>query len=150
LPRNGMPKPAWIVDGQQRTLALAHGKHKDFQVPVNAFVADDVDLQRDQFLRINSTKPLPRGLIDELLPEVSTLLPAKLAARKVHAALGEMLNQDQESPFKRLIRRASKNRGEQGSAVVTDTVIIEMIKESFRSSSGVLFPLRNLATGETD
>ena len=42
---------------------------------MNAFVADEVDLQRDQFLRVNNAKPLPRGLITELLPEVSTILP---------------------------------------------------------------------------
>src|SRR5262245_49054845 len=67
--RNGDPKPAWIVDGQQRALALARSRRKDFPVAVNAFVADDVDLQREQFLRVNSTRPLPRGLITELLPE---------------------------------------------------------------------------------
>src|SRR4051812_38865451 len=66
LAKPGQPKPAWIVDGQQRALALSHAKRQDFPVPVNAFVADDVELQRDQFLRVNSTKPLPRGLITEL------------------------------------------------------------------------------------
>ena len=40
------------------------------RVPVNAFIADDVPSQRDQFLRVNNTRPLPRGLITELLPEV--------------------------------------------------------------------------------
>jgi len=48
--------------------------------PLGRFLADDVEVQRDQFLRINSAKPLPRGLITELLPEVSTVLPAHLAA----------------------------------------------------------------------
>lgn len=150
LPRKDEPKPAWIVDGQQRMMALAHSQRRNFPVPVNAFVADDIDLQRDQFLRINSTKPLPRGLIDELLPEVSTLLPSNLAARKAPSALCDLLNQDPESPFHELIRRASTNGSKKGHAVVADTVITQMIKESFATPSGALFPFRNIATGVTD
>src|SRR5262249_15215704 len=80
LPRNGDSKPAWIVDGQQRTFALLRCSKKDFPVPVNGFVADSIEIQRDQFLRINNSKPLPRGLITELLPEVGGRLPAGLAA----------------------------------------------------------------------
>lgn len=149
LPRGAEPKPAWIVDGQQRTLALAHSetKRRHFPVPVNAFVADNVDLQRDQFLRVNNTKPLPRGLIDELLPEVSTILPANLAARKVPAALCDMLNQDPNSPFKGLIRRASGGAKE---AVIADTVIVKLLQESLSTPSGALFPFRNVAAGTTD
>ena len=64
-------------------------------------------VQRDQFLRVNNTKPLPRGLITELLPEVSTILPGNLAPKKSPAALCEMLSSDTESPFRGLIRRAS-------------------------------------------
>lgn len=150
LPRNGEPKPAWVVDGQQRTMALAHSKRKNFPVPVNAFVADDVDLQRDQFLRVNSTKPLPRGLIDELLPEVSTVLPSNLAARKVPSSLCDMLNRDPESPFHGLIRRASTGKSKKGPDVVTDTVLIQVLKESFTLPAGALFPFRNVATGVTD
>jgi len=151
LPKNGAPKPAWIVDGQQRTLALANSTRRTFAVPVNAFIADDVELQRDQFLRINNTKPLPRGLIDELLPEVSTILPANLGARKVPAALCDILNRDPQSPFCGLIRRAStKSVDLRKKPVVTDTVIINMLKDSFSSASGVLFPFRNIATGATD
>jgi DGQHR domain-containing protein len=150
LPKQGEPKPAWVVDGQQRTIALAQCQRKNFPVPVNAFVADDIDLQRDQFLRINSTKPLPRGLIDELLPEVSTILPANLSARKVPSALCDVLNRDPESPFQGLIRRTSDRATKRDHAVVTDTVVIQMLQESFGSPSAALFPYRNLATGVTD
>lgn len=150
LPKDGAPKPAWIVDGQQRTMALAHSRRRDFPIPVNAFVADNVDLQRDQFLRINSTKPLPRGLIDELLPEVSTILPSHLAVRKVPSALCDLLNRDPESPFHGLIRRASTGNSKKAPEVVTDTVLIQVLKESFSSPAGALFPFRNVATGVTD
>lgn len=75
LPAKDKPKPAWIVDGQQRAVALARAQRCDFPVPITAFVADSVTLQRDQFLRINNTRPLPRGLVTELLPEVDSPLP---------------------------------------------------------------------------
>lgn len=150
VPQPGEVKPAWIVDGQQRTLALTQSQKKKFPVPINAFIADDLDLQRDQFLRVNTTRPLPRGLIDELLPEVSTILPASLSARKVPSALCELLNDDPESPFRELIRRASTRAAKMENAVVTDTVVVKMLQESFSSPSGVLFPFRNVATGVTD
>jgi len=150
LSKPGQPKPAWIVDGQQRALALARAKRQDFPVPVNAFVADDVDLQRDQFLRVNSTKPLPRGLITELLPEVSTVLPPHLAQRKAAAALCDLLSRDPESPFKGLIRRSSMDASTKKSAVVQDTVIVRMLQDSLSNPAGCLFPFRDIANGVTD
>src|SRR5947199_7775417 len=44
LPRDGEAKPAWIVDGQQRALALAKSRRRNFPVPVDGFVADEVEL----------------------------------------------------------------------------------------------------------
>lgn len=149
LPSPGQPKPAWIVDGQQRALALARCKHRDMPVPVSAFIADDVATQREQFLRINSTKPLPRGLVTELLPEVDTLLPANLAARRVPATLCDLLNRDPQSPFFGLIRRSSVKSNSK-AAVLADTAVIQMLQDSFTNPSGCLFSYRNIATGETD
>ena len=68
-------------------------------MPVNAFITDSVEMQRDQFLRINNTKPLPRGLVTELLPEISTPLPPRLSLRQTPAALCDLLNRDPDSPF---------------------------------------------------
>jgi DGQHR domain-containing protein len=150
LPKTGQPKPAWIVDGQQRALALSRCKRQDFTIPINAFVADEVELQRDQFLLVNNTKPLPHGLITELLPETSTLLPSNLAVRKAPAALCDLLNRDPNSPFKGLIRRASQDTAVRISAVVTDTSVVKMLQGSLSSPSGCLFPYRNIASGETD
>jgi DGQHR domain-containing protein len=143
-------KPGWIVDGQQRAYALAAAKRQDFPVPVNAFVADSVDVQRDQFLRINNTKPLPRGLVTELLPKISTPLPPRLSVRKIPSALCDLLNSSDESPFRGMIRRPSASKDKVKSAVVTDTSLIEALKESLTSASGCLFPYRNLSSGETD
>lgn len=147
---NGQGKPAWIVDGQQRTLALSKSARKGLPVPVSGFVADEVDLQRDQFIRVNNQRPLPRGLLTELLPEIVAPLPAKLAVRKIPAALCEWLSMDARSPFHGLITRASMNKQQKKQAVVSDTAIVRMIEESLTSPSGALFPFRNAATEETD
>jgi DGQHR domain-containing protein len=144
------PKPAWIVDGQQRAVALARSRRRGFPVPVAGFVADSVDIQRDQFFRVNNTKPLPRGLVTELLPEVTTPLPPRLAARRLPSALVDALDRSADSPFHGIIRRASSSGTERKSAIVADTGLVKAIEESLNSTSGCLFPFRNLATGETD
>ncbi len=143
-------KPAWIVDGQQRVLAMSQCEKRSFGVPICAFVTDSVELQRDQFLRINNTRPLPRGLVAELLPEVSSPLPPKLAVRKLPSTLCNLLNEEVSSPFYKLIRRPSRYGVDENGAVVTDTVIIKMIEESLVNPSGCLFPFRNIASGEYD
>jgi DGQHR domain-containing protein len=149
-PQPGRAKPAWIVDGQQRALALARISRPDFPVPVTAFVTDSVEMQRDQFLRINNTRPLPRGLVTELLPEVDSPLPPRLAMRKAPSALCDLLNSDRQSPLQGMIRRASTGKDASSIAVITDTGVVEMIQESLTSPSGCLFPYRNMSTGETD
>lgn len=150
IPKGDSPKPAWIVDGQQRALALSKCSKKDFTVPVNAFVADEIELQRDQFLRVNSSKPLPRGLITELLPEVSTNLPSNLSAKKIPSAICDWLNQEKGSPFAGMIQRASTPKEEKAKTVIADNSVVKMIEESLSQPSGCLFPYRNIATGETD
>jgi DGQHR domain-containing protein len=147
---NGHVRKALIVDGQQRAAALAQSRRKNFPVPVSAFVADDTSVQREQFLRVNSTKPLPRGLITELLPEVVGVLPPELAAQRTPSALCEVLNTDPESPFRGLIRRASSATPQRRSAVVSDTSLVRVLRTSFGTPSGCLFAYRNLSTGETD
>ncbi|GAA4243192.1 DGQHR domain-containing protein DpdB [Dactylosporangium darangshiense] len=150
LPQPGKPKPAWIVDGQQRAIALARTQRRDYPVPVTAFVADSVNLQRDQFLRVNNTRPLPRGLVTELLPEVDSPLPPRLAMRKAPSALCDVLNNDKASPMYGLIKRASTTKDRASRAVITDTVVVDMISESLTSSSGCLFPYRDMRRNETD
>jgi DGQHR domain-containing protein len=150
LPINGDRKPGWIVDGQQRALALAQARRQNLPVPVNAFIADSVDLQRDQFLRINNTKPLPRGLVTELLPSITSPLPARLALRQTPSALCDLLDADEASPFRGLIRRSSTDQEKRRAAVVTDTSIVSMLQESLTVPSGCLFPFRNMTSGETD
>ena len=144
------PRPAWIVDGQQRSLALARTKNTRLPVPVAGFVAASLELQREQFLRVNTVQPLPSNLVTELLPEIARVPSIRMSTRKLPSALVDMLNQDDESPFFQLIRRASSTVEGKKAAVVTDTGLVEALKESLESPSGVLFPYRNIATGTTD
>lgn len=146
---SGKTKPAWIVDGQQRVLALSRAQRKNIPVAISAFVTDSIEVQREQFLRVNSTRPLPRGLIAELIPELSTPLPPHLESRRVPSALCEMLNRDPESPFRGLIHRISRPGPVRGK-IVSDTALIRILHESLNSPSGCLFPYRNLATNFVD
>ena len=144
------PRPAWIVDGQQRSLALSRTKNRRLPVPVAGFVAPTLEVQREQFLRVNTVQPLPIGLVTELLPEITRVPSARMATRQLPSALVDMLNRDGESPFRGIIRRASTETDAKKSAYVTDTSLVEAIRESIESPSGILFPYRNIATGTTD
>ncbi|MEU8132144.1 DGQHR domain-containing protein DpdB [Streptodolium elevatio] len=143
------PRPALIVDGQQRSLALARTRHSKLPITVAGFVAEDVEIQRDQFLRVNTVSPLPRDLVTELLPEVNTKLPTRLSARKLPSILVNALNQDPDSPFKGLIKRASSTTEKNTHAVVADNSLVAAIEQSL-TPSGVLFPYKNLSDGTTD
>ncbi|TPQ18629.1 DGQHR domain-containing protein DpdB [Streptomyces sporangiiformans] len=144
------PRPAWIVDGQQRSLALARTRNSRLAVTVAAFVAEDLETQRDQFLRVNTVSPLPTNLVSELLPEVGTALPTKLSARKLPSALVEALNQDRDSPFRGLIRRASTAAKQKTSTVVADNSLMLAIQESLNLPAGVFSPYKNLTNGTVD
>ena len=150
IPNDGDHKPAWIVDGQQRTLALQKAKNRSYPMPVTAFVADTVDVQRDQFVRINSARPLPAGLVTELLPKIAAPINPNLSMRKIPSAIVDQLNQQEDSPFFGLIKRASMTKEDRSSATVTDTSLVKALEESLQSPSSCLFPYRNVATGETD
>ncbi len=144
------PRPAWIVDGQQRSLALARSKNRRLPVPVAGFVAPTLALQREQFLRVNTVSPLPVNLVTELLPEVVAAPSPRLSAKRLPSALVDMLNMDPDSPFVGIIKRASTDEQAKKRSVVTDTSLVESLRESLESPSGVLFPYRNMATGTTD
>lgn len=138
---------AWIVDGQQRSLALSQTIHKDVTVPVVAFVSDNLETQREQFILVNKAKPLPTRLINELLPETrSVLLPRELSARRIPSEICGHLNRDPESPFYRLIKRPS-DRNRESTAVITDTAVINMVKSSMNNPLGALSAFRTSRNG---
>ena len=118
------PRPAWIVDGQQRSLALSRTTNKRLPVPIAGFVAPTLAVQREQFLRVNTVSPLPSNLVTELLPEVFAAPSPRLSARRLPSALVDMLNQDPDSPFVHLVKRASTEPDDRKRSVVTDTSLV--------------------------
>ena len=139
---------AWIVDGQQRSLALAESSNVDLPVPVVAFVADELETQREQFILVNKVRPLPSRLINELLPEVDRKLPRDLAIRKMPSELCNLLNRDPESPFFGLIKRAST--ADVRSAIISDTAVMDMIMRSLANPLGALSQYKGLGSELSD
>ena len=142
--RQAGDRVAWIVDGQQRALALSKSSNRELPVPIVAFVADNLETQREQFILVNKAKPLPSNLINELLPEVDRRLPKDLAARRIPSELCNLLNRDPESPFFGLIKRAS-TAGDK-KAVISDTSVMDMISRSLRNPLGALSQYKGLGT----
>jgi DGQHR domain-containing protein len=128
---------AWIVDGQQRTIALKKSRAGSLPVPVVAFETASIETLREQFILVNRARPLPQGLIDELLPETSgILLPRDLSTRRLPSALCNALDQSKSSPFFGLIKRSSQKTKD--GRVVIDTAVINMIKRSLANPTGAL------------
>jgi DGQHR domain-containing protein len=136
-------KPGLIVDGQQRTAAIREAAIKRFPVFAVGFIARDEDEQREQFVLVNSTKPLPKGLLYELLPSIDAPLPEALARRKLPAVLLNRLNHDTDSPFLGMVSTPTSPKG-----VVKDNSLLRMIENSL--SDGKLYRFRDPVTGECD
>src|SRR5207245_2533727 len=98
---------------------------ENFPVWVVAFLAASEEEQRDQFILVNNTKPLPKGLIYELLPITQGRLPTILQRRRFPTSLLQRLNQDADSPFRRIIRMPTVPDG-----FVADTSVIKMLENS--------------------
>lgn len=128
-------RPAWIVDGQQRSLALARAEQAHLQVPIVAFVSDEVETQREQFILVNKAKPLSSRLIDELLPSMSMTLPKSLKPRQLPSALCAALADSHGSPLQGLIKRESQGEGEKG--VITDSGLTRAIAANLRPSGAL-------------
>lgn len=136
-------KPGWIVDGQQRMAAIREASVQSFPICVTAFIARDDQEQKEQFILVNSTKPLPKGLIYELLPTTQMTLPSLLQRRRFPAQLANRLNYDPDSPFKGKIRTPTNAAG-----VVQDNSVLKMIENSL--SDGALYRFREPNTGSGD
>jgi DGQHR domain-containing protein len=128
-------RPGFIVDGQQRLAAVREAQIDSFPICVSAFITDDLTEQTEQFILVNSTKPLPKGLIYELLPGTDTQLPSLLARRRLPAAMLSRLNRDEASPLHRMIQTPTNPEG-----IIKDNSILKMIENSL--SDGVLYRIR--------
>lgn len=136
-------KPGWVVDGQQRSAALREADCGDFQMPVSAFITNDTQEQREQFILVNSTKPLPKGLIYELLPFTETKLARPLQKKRFPAKLLDELNYQKASPMYRMIKTATNPDGK-----IKDNSILKLIESSL--TEGALYRFRDSETGEGD
>jgi DGQHR domain-containing protein len=136
-------KPGWVVDGQQRCAAIREARVDSFPVCVTAFITDSDAEQRSQFILVNSTKPLPKGLIHELLPTTAGALPTALQLKRFPAYLLERLNYYQGSPLQGLIQTPTTPTG-----VIKDNSILRMLDNSL--TDGSLYRYRDPRTGEGD
>ncbi|MFO0822562.1 MAG: DGQHR domain-containing protein [Gemmataceae bacterium] len=107
------------------------------------FVANSDAEQREQFILVNNTKPLPKGLVYELLPATETRLPTMLGKRRFPIALLDRLNLDEDSPLKGRIKTPTMPDG-----LIKDNSLIKMIENSL--SDGVLYRMRGRDEGEED
>ena len=145
---DGDHQAAWIVDGQQRSLALAQSTNASLAVPVVAFVSEDLAVQREQFVLVNKARPLSPRLVDELLPEIDAYLPRDLASRKLPSALVDQLNRSARSPLHALIRRSSD--GPDAAGVINDRALVTSIRKRIESPLGALSAFRKTGSRPAD
>jgi len=142
-------KVAWIVDGQQRSLALSNSKNGNLLVPVVAFESSSIVTHREQFILVNRARPLKQRLIDELLPTTDdSLLPRDLAANRVPSELCNLLSMRVQSPFQGRIARTSMKLDR--ADVFVDSAIVRMIRDRLNGTSGALLHLKPNGSGSAD
>jgi DGQHR domain-containing protein len=122
--------PGWIVDGQQRFTALSELRGRDLEVLVSGFLCETEEELQKQFILVNNTRPLPKALVYELLPNVGDL-PPRMANPSQAALVTEALNYKRGSSLKELIKQQTNPKG-----VIRDTVLQRVIMNSL--SDGAL------------
>lgn len=116
--------PGFVVDGQQRLTAMSGLDKPDFQIFVSAVICKNYDELRQQFVLINSTRPLPKSLIYELLPSVDGL-PERFTARRFAARVVERLNFTGGRALRGQIRQHTNPGG-----VISDTAMQKLVMNS--------------------
>lgn len=121
--------PGWIVDGQQRFTALSEVRGRDFEVLVSGFICDSIEELQRQFILINNTRPLPKALVYELLPQVSDL-PFRMSSRSQAALITEALNYRPNSSLRGLIKQQTNPKG-----IIRDTILQKLIMNSLNDGA---------------
>lgn len=141
-------RAAWIVDGQQRSLALEKSTNRNLVVPIVAFETASLTVQREQFILVNRARPLPRRLINELLPDAKgALLPRDLTARQLPSQLCNALDVHEDSPLRGMLRRTSADA--EAHRILSDSAILDMIRRSLNNPNGALASFQSF-TGPSD
>ena len=130
-------KPGW------RCAAVREAEVDAFPLCVTAFITASSGEQRAQFILVNSTKPLPKGLVYELLPSTEGPLPPALMRKRFPSFVVERLNFDEDSPFYQLIQTPTIPDG-----VVRGNSILRMVENSL--TDGCLYYYRDPDTGSGD
>lgn len=139
-------KPAWLVDGQQRTAAIRDADVAEFPVAAVGFIARNEAEQRSQFILVNNTKPLPKGLIHELLPDTEGHLPPTYARKQLPARVLAELNfgsRAEGQPFASRIATPTMPDG-----YIKDNSVLKMIENSLYD--GALYQYRDPVDGTGD
>ena len=123
-------KPGFVVDGQQRLTALSGIQKAGFQVFVSALICKDYNELRQQFVLINNTRPLPKALIYELLPNVEGL-PQRFTSKRFAAQIVNRLNFTPNSALLGEIRQHTNPQG-----TISDTVMQKFVMNS--ASNGAI------------
>jgi len=139
-------KPAWLVDGQQRSAAIRDADLAEFAVAAVGFIARGEAEQRSQFILVNNTKPLPKGLVHELLPDTRGHLPPAYARKQLPAEVLARLNFGGPSvgvPFAGRIATPTMAQG-----YIKDNSVLKMIENSLYD--GALYQYRDPEDGTGD
>lgn len=139
-------KPAWLVDGQQRSAAIRDADLAEFPVAAVGFIAHGEAEQRSQFILVNNTKPLPKGLIHELLPETAGHLPTAYARKQLPARVLALLNGGEAGPGQPFAGRIATPTRPDG--YIKDNSVLKMIENSLYD--GALYQYRDPIDGSGD
>lgn len=132
------PREGFVVDGQQRLAAVRRAQLESFPLCAVAFITDDVATQQDQFLLVNSAKPLSKSLIYELLPGTKAQLPIVLQRKRKAAELLALLNGRPSSPLRGRVQTTTCPGG-----LIKDASMLKMLENSL--SEGALYELADQA-----
>lgn len=139
-------KPAWLVDGQQRSAAIRDADLAEFGIAAVGFIARGEAEQRSQFILVNNTKPLPKGLIHELLPSTSGHLPTAYARKQLPAEVMARLNFGDRAAGAPFAGRISTPTMADG--YIKDNSVLKMIENSLYD--GALYQYRDPEDGSGD
>lgn len=142
-PGEGEKPRGFVVDGQQRIAAIATSRLSDFPVFVTAMVASSEAEQRKQFLLVNRSKPLPQGMVFEMLPEVDGMLPSCLARQRLAARMTVRLNLWSESALYQRIKMPTCPSG-----YIKDNSVRRMLLNSL--SDGALYAVAERVPDESE
>jgi DGQHR domain-containing protein len=134
VPIGSETKAGWVVDGQQRLAALRQMSGRSITVPVTAIESLGVEDEREQFVLINNTRPLPKSLVYELLPSLGDSIPPKFRLRQAAYKVLEILATDPDSPFFERIKTTTSIH--LPTANIKDVSVLRMIENSV--DNGVL------------